>query len=431
MSARLDHALEDAKTCYLNKRPRCIQSFDDATAFMPGGNTRSVLFHEPVPLRIIRGKDCLITDADGFEYINLLGEYTAGLFGHSHPTIIQAITEALNDGLSLSGHTLHEIELARLVCSRFRSIDLVRFTNSGTEANLLALSAARHFTGRSKIMVFEGGYHGGLLYFRSGSSPVNVPFDYLITPYNEIDTARQMIRANRDTLSCVLVEPMQGASGCIPASPDFMQMLREETAAARIVLIFDEVMTSRLSIGGWQQRHDIIPDMTTLGKYLGGGLSFGAFGGRSDIMQLFDPRHHDSLPHAGTFNNNTLTMAAGIAAMEKVLTAAALEKINEQGDQLRTRLNQVATQYHACIQFTGIGSLLGIHTTRRPITSIKDVRSGNPKVMQLLFLDLLERGYYVAPRGFMALMLSLTQKHLDDFVTDFVRILASRGRVYQ
>ncbi|MFT7674419.1 MAG: glutamate-1-semialdehyde 2,1-aminomutase, partial [Gammaproteobacteria bacterium] len=188
----LDEALEFSRANYLQRRPASVSAFDESTRYMPGGNTRTVLFHGPVPLRIESGDGCRIRDADGHNYINLLGEYTAGLFGHNDPVIRVAIDRALDNGVNLSAHNPDEIELARLVCDRFPSIDKVRFTNSGTEANLLAISIARFITGRKKVLVFEGGYHGGLLYFRGGGIAINAPFDYLVADYNDIEATRAL-----------------------------------------------------------------------------------------------------------------------------------------------------------------------------------------------------------------------------------------------
>jgi len=194
----------------------------------------------------------------------------------------------LLDALNLGGHNLLEAQLAALICQRFASIDQVRFTNSGTEANLMALAAARLYTGRTKIIVFKGGYHGGVLTFATGNHPVNVPHDFFLADYNQLSSVQALFDAHPDKIAAVLVEPMQGAGGCIAGQPAFLAGLRALCSAHGAVLIFDEVMTSRLAAGGAQEKWGITADLTTLGKYLGGGLSFGAFGGRADIMAQFD-----------------------------------------------------------------------------------------------------------------------------------------------
>ena len=428
-SKDLDSALEGARLNYETRRPMSLAAHNSASQFMPGGNTRTVLYHGPFPLRIVSGDGCRLMDADGISYVNFLGEYTAGLFGHSNPEIRAAIIDALDHGVSLSGHNENEIRLAELVCTRFPSIDLVRFTNSGTEANLMAISAARCFTGKSKVMVFNGGYHGGLLYFKNGGVPVNAPYEYVLGPYNSVAEAGELIRANHQDLACVLVEPMQGSAGCIPASREFLQALRNACDETGTVLIFDEVMTSRLDSGGAQSLLGVIPDMTTLGKYIGGGMSFGAFGGREEIMALFDPGRVDGLPHAGTFNNNSITMSAGVAAMGTVLTADALAGLNSRGDALREKLNSLALENNARLCFTGAGSLIGMHGLASLPTRVEDCQGGEDRIVELLFLDLLEKGYYMARRGFISLMLPLDDSDLAGFVDAFQSILEERKTV--
>ena len=220
----LNAALADARQNYIDKRPASLAEFDNATRFMPGGNTRTVLFYEPFPLRAARGEGAELIDVDGHRYINLLGEYTAGLFGHTHPVIRAALERALDGGVNLGAHNVHESQLAELVCARFPSMERVRFTNSGTEANLMAISSARVHTGREKVLVFDGGYHGGLLYFAHGGVPINAPFPYLLGEYNAIEATRTLIRSNADSLACVLVEPLLGAAGCIPGDAGFLGM---------------------------------------------------------------------------------------------------------------------------------------------------------------------------------------------------------------
>ncbi len=425
----LDTELDLARARYIRNRPESAAAFNLSVNFMPGGNTRTVLFHSPFPLRIVSGAGCRVTDADGLEYVNLLGEYTAGLFGHNHPVIRKAIDGALDRGLSLSGHNPDEIKLAELVCARFPSLDKVRFTNSGTEANLLAVSSACYLTKRKKVLVFDGGYHGGLLYFKDGGMPINAPFEFVVASFNDLSSTAQLIQKHADDIACILVEPMQGASGCIPASIEFLKLLREASHNIGAILIFDEVMTSRLSNQGAQGLFDVIPDMTTLGKYIGGGMTFGAFGGSEAIMQIFDPRRADSIPHAGTFNNNTLTMAAGVAAMGEVLTDELLNQLNSRGDRLRNELNKIAREHETCIQFTGLGSLLGMHTTTSPIHSTADLNDCDDRIMELIFLDLLEQGYYIARRGFIALMLPLGDAEIEGFRNAFTAVVKARGEL--
>ncbi|PZF76861.1 aspartate aminotransferase family protein [Aestuariivirga litoralis] len=413
--ADVEAALDHAKAQFAAKRPKTHAMHKRAAHVMPGGNTRTVLFTAPFPLRVETASGSTITDIDGHSYLDLLGEYSAGIYGHSHPRILEAARAALDKGLNYGAHHEGEVKLAEVVTQRF-NMDLVRFTNSGTEANMMALAAARCFTGRSKIMPMAGGYHGGTLYFSHGASPVNAPFDCVMGEYNDIETTRKLIADNADQLAAVILEPMLGGGGGISASPAFLAMLRAETQTRGIVLIFDEVMTSRLHPGGLSAKVGIEPDLKTLGKYVGGGMSFGAFGGRADIMALFDPTSPTALPHAGTFNNNTLTMNVGHVAMTEIYTPAACAELNARGDRLREKLNDLFMRYQVKMKAMGQGSMIVIHPTSGEISTPHDIEDTDKRLRQLLFLDLLEQGIYIAERGFMALSLMVTDADCDRVV---------------
>jgi glutamate-1-semialdehyde 2,1-aminomutase len=368
----------------------------------------------PFPLTIVRGDGARLLDVDGHVYVDFLGEYTAGLYGHSHPVIAEAIREALADGIVLGAPNRYEGELARILCERIPSLELVRFCNSGTEANLLALSLARVATGRPAVLAFEGGYHGGVLSFAHGGAPLNVPFPFVVPQYNDIDGAARAIEEHAHELAAVIVEPMQGSGGVIPAEPAFLQALRAATEAHGVLLVFDEVMTSRLSTGGMQQVVGVTPDLTTLGKYVGGGLAFGGFGGRADLMARFDPSGPDALSHAGTFNNAVLTMAAGVAGLTCVYTEDEVARLNGLGDRLRGRLNAFAAAEELEFVATGYGSMVGFHFTRGPVRRTAD----SPEAAErraLLHFDLLEQGYSYARRGFVALSVPLDEPEIDGF----------------
>jgi glutamate-1-semialdehyde 2,1-aminomutase len=403
----IEQVLAAAMARFAEKRPKTRALHERASAVMPGGNTRSVLFTAPFPVRAATAAGSSITDVDGHSYLDLLGEYSAGIYGHSHPRILAAARDALEMGLNLGAHHGQEVALAETVTRRF-SLDLVRFTNSGTEANMMALAAARCFTGRKKIMPMHGGYHGGTLYFSHGASPVNAPFECVMGHFNATGETRNLIASNDKDLAAVILEPMLGGGGCIAADPEFLAMLRAETTARGIVLIFDEVMTSRLHPGGLSAKYGIEPDLKTLGKYVGGGMSFGAFGGKREIMGLFDPSRPDALPHAGTFNNNTLTMTVGQVAMTEIYTPEACIALNARGDALRETLNALFMRYQVRMKAMGQGSMITVHPLAGNITSPDDAEHGDKRLKQLLFLDLLERGIYIAERGFMALSLVVT-----------------------
>jgi glutamate-1-semialdehyde 2,1-aminomutase len=415
MTAPIDLALQQAQENFRRKRPKTEALHARARAVMPGGNTRTILYSAPFPIRIEKGEGQIITDVDGHAYIDLVGEYSAGIYGHSHPRIRQAVDEALAMGLNIGAHHAREVAFAEAVCKRF-GLDLVRFTNSGTEANMMALAAAQNFTGRHKIMPMFGGYHGSTLFFTSGVGPVNAPYEVELGRFNDIAATRALIAQHADELAAVIAEPMQGTS-CLPADPAFLAMLREETAKHGIVLILDEVMTSRLGPHGLAPVMGVAPDLKTLGKYIGGGMSFGAFGGRAGIMGQFDPARPDALPHAGTFNNNTLTMTAGLAAITEVYTAEAANDLNARGDRLRASLNDLFMRYQAPVKATGIGSMITLHPVAGEVKTPEDVAKVDRRLRQLLFLDLLDDGFYLAERGFMALSLKITDEDCGRLVT--------------
>ena len=419
-------SLAEARSAYVAARPRSKALHDRALAVMPGGNTRSVLSYGPFPTAMARGEDCRLWDIDGHAYLDLCGEYTAGLFGHSEPRIHAAVARAMQTGLNLAAVGEAEVHLAQILCDRFASMELVRFANSGTEANLMAVTAARAFTGRETVMAFRGGYHGGVLTFPiTGASPVTVPFPMVMADYNDTAGAVGLIQDHGAGLAAILIEPMLGSGGCIPALPDFLRALRLAASDAGAVLIFDEVMTSRMSGGGQQARVGVVPDLTTLGKYVAGGMSFGAFGGRADIMDLFAGR----LPHAGTFNNNVLSMAAGRVAMGDIFTAAVADALFARGEAMREALNAACAGVP--MHLTGLGSMAVPHFRRGPLDRAYVATAVEDDLRELFFLDMLQEGLYLARRGMVALSLPVDPSDLDRFVAAVGEFVQSRGALLQ
>lgn len=428
-------SLEDARQLsserFASTRPGSAKAFAAACRSMPGGNTRSVLFYEPFPLAINRGEGARLWDVDGHEYTDFLGEYTAGLYGHSSPQINAALKAVLDEGILRGGPTPYEAELADLVTSRFPSCDLVRFTNSGTEGNLMAIAAARVHTGRTHLMAFEGGYHGGVLHFAHGPNPVNAPYPVVMAPYNDAQATLDLIERHANELAAVIVEPLQGTSGAIPAEPEFLRAIREATQRLGIVLIFDEVMTSRLGPGGLQQALDVTPDMTSFGKFIGGGMTFGAFGGRSDIMSRFDPRSPQALPHAGTFNNNVLTMSAGVVGLRDLYPANVARELTARGERFKADLNALIDRYSFNAQVTGTGSILAVHFTRDEIRCAADAQAAHPAARPLFHLDMLERGFYQSKIGLMSLSLPLTEDDYSAFIAAFEQFMNEYAPLYE
>lgn len=425
----LQRAVEQAEQAYIERTRESAAANERACAHLPGGNTRTVIHFAPYPLRIVSADGPEITDADGHVYLDFLGEYSAGLYGHSEPAIIEAAHKALDNGIVFGGPNLHEIELSDLLCDRFASLDAVRFTNSGTEGNLMALGAARAHTGRDAILVFEGAYHGGVLYMAPYAERITVPFDFIHGIYNDMEATRAAVGERAGEVAAILVEPMAGGGGGIPAETEFLRGLRAFADEIGAVLIFDEVMTSRLGRGGLQGEYNVIPDMTTLGKYLGGGLTFGAFGGRADIMARFDPRSENALPHAGTFNNNVLSMAAGVAGLRDVFTPDAADELRDRGNGLRDRMNAIIAKRGVAAQVLGYGSIMCVHFQKGEIRCPADTAATRPEARHLFHHEMLARGIYIAARGYMTLSLALTAEHLDRFCEAFEEVLVEHGDV--
>ena len=426
----LERAVDAVTARYETANPASRAHYERARKSLPGGNTRTGMFYAPFPLAIETAAGARLTDVDGHTYTDFVGDFSAGLYGHSHPAIREAVMEALDRGMAYGSTSPYEARLAELLCARFPSIERIRFTTSGTEANLMALVTARAVTGRDTIMVFEGGYHGGTVYFGRESAPINVPFSFLIARYNDPEEAQRLIRENARRLAAVLVEPLQGASGGIPASAGFLRALREACSASNVLLIFDEVMTSRLAPGGRQGQLGIVPDMTTLGKYIGGGFSCGAFGGPAEIMKVYDPARPASFVHHGTFNNNVFMLIAGAAGLEKVFTPPVQAALNAAGDALRASLNDLAARHGVAFQATGLGSLMNLHLQQAPIGSIRDIAPRDLRLRQLLHLDLIDKGFFTTRRGYITLSLAIAEpdragliEAIDEFLSYYGHLL--------
>ncbi len=422
-------ALDALKSAFARANPASARLHAEACRVLPGGNTRSNLYHQPFPLCFTGGQGATLTDVDGHDYVDFLGEYTAGVYGHSHPAILRAIREVSAAGLSIGGQTEWEGRFAKLLVERFPGLERVRFTNSGTEANIMAIGAARAFTGRDKVIVFDGGYHGAALTFVLPGHKLNAPYSFLNARYNDTASVRALLEQHAGEVAAVMVEPMLSSGGCIPGRDAFLYELRDLTTAAGVVLIFDEVVTSRLGARGIHGALGITPDLVTLGKYIGGGLGCGAFGGKAEIMAMFDPARAGAISHAGTFNNNTLTMGVGVTAVEEVFTGEAAEMLCERGDRLRERLNEVVEGRQMRMQFTGRGSSMNAHFTRERIDWPSDETRGHATEKGLFYFHLLSHGIYAAPRGMLNVSMVHTQADFDRVVEATDEFAATYGQM--
>lgn len=406
-------AIDDVRSRYVAANPLSQAADENAARYLPGGNTRTVLHFEPFPLTMVAGDGAELTDLDGHRYVDFVGEFSAALFGHSDELIKEAIRKALDGGVAMGAPTRYERELAGLLCERFPSLEQVRFCNSGTEANLMALSTARVITGREKLLAFNDGYHGGVIKFLGGRCALNMPFDFVLADYNDIDGTADLIDEVDGELAGVIVEPILGAGGNIQGNREFLKMLRRKTEEVGALLIFDEVKTARLGSSGVQGMVDIKPDLTTLGKFIGGGLPTGAFGGSAEIMAQFNPKQKGALAHAGTFNNNVCSMAAGSVAMREIYTPQRADEFLESSEAYRRSLNEMFAAKDVPMYANGLGSMIALHFSREPTKRPSDITAGCQSLRPLLHMELLLDGVSVCRRGDLFLSLPMDESHLS------------------
>jgi glutamate-1-semialdehyde 2,1-aminomutase len=392
----------------------------EAREYLPGGDSRSTLFYHPYPAVMDRGEGCWLFDLDGNRLLDLTGNHSSLIHGYGHPTIAEAVQRQLRKGTCFPGSTEAQVHLARLLCRRIPSLERVRFANSGTEAAMNAARAARAFTGRAGIAKVEGGYHGTADEFmvsvrppKADAGPRSRPKsvagslglspeatgNVVVLPFNDPDGAAEVIESWRDRLAAVVVEPVLGSAGMIPAEQDYLERLREVTLRHGIVLIFDEVVSLRVAVGGAQEYFRVRPDLTCLGKLIGGGFPLGAFGGRTDIMALFDPSQGGpAIPHPGSYNANPVAMVAGAATLE-LLTPAAIAQLNARGEAVRRDLASAFDEAGVAAQVTGLGSLFAMHLTGQPVRSYRDTMGARPDLRHQIFLGLYNEGILIDPRG--------------------------------
>jgi len=422
---------------YVNRHSRSRELHMRAQAAFPGGDTRTVTYFGPFPVYVERGRGCRLYDADGHTLLDLLGNYTSIIWGHAHPRIVEAARAQIERGTGFAAPTESQAILAGMLRDRLPSMERVRFANSGTEANMHAIRAARAFTGRDKIVKMEGGYHGSYDAVEisvhpdlaaagpmtrpaalpdTRGIPASEPRDVLVAPFNDVDAIEAIVREHQGEIAAVIVEPVPGVMGTIPPREGFLPALRRLTEEMGIVLIFDEVIAFRLGYHGAQGRYNVRPDLTVLGKIIGGGFPAGAFGGRADIMRLYDPGRPGAMVQSGTFNANPVTVAAGIAGME-LLSAAEFERINRLGDELRGGLQSLFDGAGVAARVTGVGSLLTVLFTDRDIVNYRDAATVDRDLTEAFHLAWLNHGLFSATRGMMAVSLAMGADEVAEALT--------------
>jgi glutamate-1-semialdehyde 2,1-aminomutase len=432
---------------------RSAALFERAAQVMPGGNSRTTVFTSPYPIYARSGEGCRIQDVDGAEYIDFVNNYTSLIHGHRHPKIMAAVQEQLQLGTCFANPTETEIALAEELCRRVPSFERVRFANSGSEAVMNAVKAARAYTGRPKIAKCEGLYHGSYdpveisldsrpdnwggaapsAVAYSAGTPRSVLEDVVVIPFNEPERALPILEAHAAELAGVLVDPMPNRAGLIPATRAFLEMLRAFTRESGAVLIFDEVITFRVGHGGLQSELGIAPELTTLGKIIGGGFPVGAVAGKAEVMAVFDPRQgKPSLPHGGTFNANPVTMVAGLAAME-LLTPEEFQRLAALGDYAREECRRAFRLAEMPGQVTGKASLLMLHLTDKPLNSYRDSwRSPDDQArFARVYRGLLNQGAIISPGGLVALTTPMGEAEVDHLASALLNSLKELRREEQ
>jgi glutamate-1-semialdehyde 2,1-aminomutase len=409
---------------YLARTRGSAALFDRATASLPGGSTRTTTFSAPYPPYMVRGDGIRIWDVDGNEYRDFIGNYTSLILGHAHPEVVVAVEAQVRRGSAFAAPTETEIELAEELRRRLPSIERIRFTNSGTEATMLALRAARAFTGRALIAKFEKAYHGMHDTALAGTPGVPSGISDLVLelPWEDPEGVERAIRGRERDLAAIIIEPVQGAGGMRTASTETLGFLRELSTRIGALLVFDEVIAFRIGPNGAQGRLGVRPDLTTLGKIIGGGYPSGAFGGSAEVMNQFDSRREGALVHGGTFNGNPVAAAAGLATLRH-MTPERYDALERSGDRLRSSIAGAITQTGLDASIGGIGSLFQVF----PGTSLVAPDDMTPQ--SALFMGLLVDGLHLSPRGMGAIATPATDEDLDDLATAILSRLGSMQAV--
>lgn len=403
--------------------------FARARQVMPGGVSSPVRAFKAVgghPLFITRGEGAYVFDADGNRFIDYVGSWGPLIFGHAHSEVVAAVIEATRNGTSYGAPTEAEILLAELVIEAVPSIEMVRFVNSGTEATMSALRVARAFTRRSKIVKFSGGYHGhaDMLLVAAGSGaltlgvpdspgvPAEATAHTLVAPYNDIAAVRELFARYPDDIAAVIVEPVAGNMGCVPPVEGFLSGLRAVTQEHGALLILDEVMTGfRVAHGGAQALYGIKPDLTCLGKIVGGGLPAAAYGGRRDIMAMVAPS--GPVYQAGTLSGNPLAMAAGAAQLRLLRTPGVYEQLDALAGKLCDGIGKAASENGVAVYQTRVGSMFTTFFTSGPVVDEASAKQSDTSAFATFFRAMLDQGIYLAPSQFEAGFLSLAHSEVD------------------
>ncbi|MCG3215438.1 MAG: aminotransferase class III-fold pyridoxal phosphate-dependent enzyme [Candidatus Heimdallarchaeota archaeon] len=429
---------------YKNKTSTSEKHFEEAKKWLPGGGTRNVAYFYPYPFFVTKGEGCYLYDYDGNQYIDCLNSMTVNIHGHAHPKIVEKMQEQAKEGTSHAAPMELQYELAKIICDRTPSIELLRFCNSGTEATMFTIRAAREYTKKNKIIKTEGGYHGSHDYVEVNITPnltaeempiatvekgvpETVLQDVYIVPYNDLSAAEKIMKKHHKKIAAMIIEPIMGSGGGAIATKEYLQGLRDLTKKYGILLIFDEVITFRMTTGGMQKYYGVTPDLTALGKTIGGGLPVGAFGGKREIIDQFNPTKKKFITHSGTFSGNAMTMIAGKTAME-LYDEAEIERLGRLGDRLKEGLREVLKNLNIKGQVSGLQSLIYVYLFEEPIINARQTVFKLIPTLELskyLTLTLAINGIYAVSRGVTAFILStpMNEEIIDEIVVRYRRAM--------
>ena len=408
------------------------QLFDKAKKFIPGGVNSPVRAFKAVggdPLFIARADGAYIYDVDGNQYIEAINSWGPMVLGHNHPLVREAVIKAMENGTSFGAPTGKEVEIAELIAKMVPSVEKVRMVNSGTEATMSAVRLARGYTGKEKFIKFEGNYHGHgdsfLIAAGSGAVTMGNPDspgvtkgtakDTLLAPFNNLEKVKEVVEANKGEIAAIILEPVAGNMGCVLPEPGFLEGLRAICDDEGIVLIFDEVMTGfRLSPGGAQQLMGVTPDLTTLGKIIGGGMPVGAYGGKAEIMEYVSPS--GPVYQAGTLSGNPIAMAAGLTMLNYLdQNPSVYSQLEKTGNNLVNGIKETVNRLGLPYTVNHLGSMYTLFFTDKKVNNFADAQTCDTSIFGKYFRGMLEKGIYLAPSQYESLFLStaLDQSHLD------------------
>ena len=418
--------------------------FEEAKKSIPGGVNSPVRAFKAVggdPLFIKSAKGAYITDEDGNQYLEFINSWGPMILGHAHPKIEQAVAKAIKNSLSFGAPTAIEIQMAELIVSMVPSVEKVRMVNSGTEATMSAIRVARGYTGRDKIIKFEGCYHGhgdsfliaagsGAVTMGSPDSPgvtAGTAKDTLLAPYNDLGFVENLLKENKDEVAAIIIEPVAGNMGCVIPEPGYLEGLRSLCDQHGALLIFDEVMTGfRVTEGGAQQYYNVIPDITTLGKIIGGGMPVGAYGGKTEVMNYVSPQ--GPVYQAGTLSGNPIAMSAGLAVLTELNGNAGLyERINTTADKMVAGVKDNLRRLDLPYTINQVGSMFSLFFTDRRVTNFEDAKSSDTELFGKYFRAMLAEGIYLAPSQYEALFISdaVSEKDISHFIEANYKALQS------